>query len=241
MDSIIKRVLTRVLKNWFLEGGFENVPRMPLGIPQNDIGKMRSGQNYRKRGGVHKSMGHEVPWKTGMLICDPVTSRPLIVLQTEAVLSPCNFATTHSIACTLSDSEFLFPFNFATHEMEDPFATPQNRRKVTKPSEKVTDPKVTKLLNKRHQSGQKRPSGEFLLPPRGCEVRSGKAPIRPEKARFSRKDFCPIFSQNLRLRPRLCLQFPNAVVLNAVGRRNTQISAKERKHKSTKERSSASA
>ena len=28
-----------------------------------------------------------------------------------------------------------------------------------------------------------------------------KAPIRPEKARFSRKDFCPIFSENLGLKP----------------------------------------
>ena len=31
-------------------------------------------------------------------------------------------------------------------------------------------------------------------------------------------------------------KFPNGVVLNAVGRRNTQVSAKERKRKSAKER-----
>ena len=35
----------------------------------------------RRRGGVQKSMGHKVPWKTGMLICHPVTSRPLISPQ----------------------------------------------------------------------------------------------------------------------------------------------------------------
>ena len=42
-------------------------------------------------------------------------------LLREAVLSPCNFATTH-VTCSLR-SDFLSP-NFATHEMEDPFATP---------------------------------------------------------------------------------------------------------------------
>ena len=56
----------------------------------------------RKRGGVQKSMGHKVPWKIGMLICHPVTSRPLIFPQKEAVLSACNFATTHLIACMLN-------------------------------------------------------------------------------------------------------------------------------------------
>ena len=64
-------------------------------------------------------MGKKVPWKTGMLIYLPVTSRPLMFLQKEAVLSPCNFPTSHSTACILN---FYLPF--ATHEMEDPFATP---------------------------------------------------------------------------------------------------------------------
>ena len=36
-----------------------------------------------------------------MLICHPVTSRPSIFAQKEAVSSPCNFATTHSTACIL--------------------------------------------------------------------------------------------------------------------------------------------
>ena len=38
-----------------------------------------------------------------------------------------------------------------------------------------------------------------------------KAPIRPEKARFSRKDFYPIFSENLGLKSTFvspCLDFP---------------------------------
>ena len=46
-------------------------------------------------------MGNKVPWKIGVLIYLPVTSRPLISLQEEAVLSPCNFATTHLTACIL--------------------------------------------------------------------------------------------------------------------------------------------
>ena len=58
--------------------------------------------HIRKRGGVQKSMGNKVPWKTGMLIYLPVTSRPLISPQKEAVLSPCNFATTHLTACILN-------------------------------------------------------------------------------------------------------------------------------------------
>ena len=56
----------------------------------------------RKRGGVQKSMGNKVPWKTGMLIYLPVTSRPLISLQKEAFLSPCIFATTRLAACILN-------------------------------------------------------------------------------------------------------------------------------------------
>ena len=57
----------------------------------------------------------------------------------DANLSPCNFATTHVPAersrqntLQLRDhpfdslqSEFVSPSNFATHETEDPFATPQ--------------------------------------------------------------------------------------------------------------------
>ena len=46
-------------------------------------------------------MGNKVSCKTGMLIYLPVTSRPLISLQKEAVLSPFNFATAHLTACTL--------------------------------------------------------------------------------------------------------------------------------------------
>ena len=56
----------------------------------------------RKRGGVRKSMGNKVPWKTGTLIYLPATARPLISLQKEAVLSPCNFATAHLTACILN-------------------------------------------------------------------------------------------------------------------------------------------
>ena len=59
-------------------------------------------ERIRKRGGVQKSMGNKVPWKTGVLIYLHVTSRPLMSLQQEAVLSPCNFATTHLKACILN-------------------------------------------------------------------------------------------------------------------------------------------
>ena len=59
--------------------------------------------NERKteRQWVQKAMGNKVPWKTGMLLCLPVTSRPLISLRKEAALSPCNFATAHLTACIL--------------------------------------------------------------------------------------------------------------------------------------------
>ena len=56
----------------------------------------------RKRGGVQKSMGNKVPWKIGVLIYLPVTSRPLISLQKEACSSPRNFATTLLTACILN-------------------------------------------------------------------------------------------------------------------------------------------
>ena len=66
-------------------------------------------------------MGNKVPWKTGVLISLPVTSRPLISLQKDAVLSPFNLATTHLTAYILNG---LSPLNFAAHATEDPFATP---------------------------------------------------------------------------------------------------------------------
>ena len=47
-------------------------------------------------------MGNKAPWKIGMLIYFPVTSQPLIALHKEAVLSPCNFATTRFTACILN-------------------------------------------------------------------------------------------------------------------------------------------
>ena len=55
--------------------------------------------NFRKRREVQKP--NKLPWKIGMLIYIPVTWRPPISLQKEAVLLPCNFATTHSTACIL--------------------------------------------------------------------------------------------------------------------------------------------
>ena len=71
--------------------------------------------------------GSRNPWVikflTGVLIYLPVISRPLISLQKKkAVLSPCNFATTHLTACILN---FCSPFDFATHETEDPRVTPK--------------------------------------------------------------------------------------------------------------------
>ena len=56
----------------------------------------------RKRERVQKCMGHKVPWKIVMLIYLPATSRPLIFLQKEAVLSPSSFATTHLTAFILN-------------------------------------------------------------------------------------------------------------------------------------------
>ena len=49
-----------------------------------------------------RNPGNKVPWKTGIPIYLHVTSRPLIFLQKEAILPPCNFATTHLAACILN-------------------------------------------------------------------------------------------------------------------------------------------
>ena len=75
-------------------------------------------------------MGHKVPWKIGMLICHAVTSRPLILLQKEAYVSPCKFATTH---LTASIPNLYLPLNFAT-ELE------QNGPKRIEFSAKITIP-----------------------------------------------------------------------------------------------------
>ena len=80
-----------------------------------------STESQETRRGPRKSMGNKVPWKTGVLIYLPVTLRPthfpaerssFITLQ----LRDHPFDSLHS--------EFLSPLNFATHETEDPFATP---------------------------------------------------------------------------------------------------------------------
>ena len=68
-------------------------------------------------------------------------------------------------------------------------------------------------------------SGQFLLFPRGCgcggigpekaPIGPEKAPICPEKARFPRKDFPLIFSENLGLKPPFVsprLDFPNSLL-----------------------------
>ena len=52
-------------------------------------------------------MGHKVPWIIGMLICHHVTSRPLIVLQKEAVLSPCNFDNDRPFDSLHSEAWYL--------------------------------------------------------------------------------------------------------------------------------------
>ena len=63
--------------------------------------------------GSGSAEGSRNPWvikfhgRIGMLICHLVTSRPLVFLQKEAVLSPCNFATTHLTAFIL---KFYLPW-----------------------------------------------------------------------------------------------------------------------------------
>ena len=76
---------------------------------------------FWKHGGVQKSMDTKLPWKIGMLIYLPVTTGPLIVLQNEVVFI---FLQLRDHPFRSLHSEFLSPSNFATYEMEDPFATP---------------------------------------------------------------------------------------------------------------------
>ena len=59
-------------------------------------------------------MSNEVPWKIWMLVYLAATLRPLIFLQKEEPLSPCNFATALLTACIL----YFCPLNFATHFMK---------------------------------------------------------------------------------------------------------------------------
>ena len=54
----------------------------------------------RKRGNFQTSIGHEVPWKTGMPIHHTVDLQPFVFPQKECS-SPCNFATSHLTACIL--------------------------------------------------------------------------------------------------------------------------------------------
>ena len=80
---------------------------LPLELSPNLSYSSAKVKRDRKRGGVQQSisMGLKDPWKIGVLLCHLVTSRPLIFLQKEAVLSPCDFATTHSRAFILHFSE----------------------------------------------------------------------------------------------------------------------------------------
>ena len=65
-------------------------------------------------------MGEKVPWKTWMLIRLPVTSQPCIFPQKDAAYLP---VTSRPPIWQLAFWS-LSPLNFATHDMEDPFATP---------------------------------------------------------------------------------------------------------------------
>ena len=79
-------------------------------------------------GGVPKSTYKKVPWKIGMLIYLPATSRPLLFLRKGKK----QFCLPVTLRPPVYDhpfdslhSECLSPFSFATHEMEDPFKSPQ--------------------------------------------------------------------------------------------------------------------
>ena len=62
---------------------------LPEKIASKDSLGIRCRKNFRmRRGGVQRSMGDEAPSR--MLICHPVSSRPLMFLQRKAVSYPEN-------------------------------------------------------------------------------------------------------------------------------------------------------
>ena len=63
----------------------------PVKLTQKTILKLFPHKLFSRNAEV----GRKVPWKIGMLICHPVTFRPLIFLQKETVSYSCSFATTH--------------------------------------------------------------------------------------------------------------------------------------------------
>ena len=73
-------------------------------------------------------MGNKVPWKIGMLIYLPVTSRRLIVLQEGVVLSLCNFATAHLTACIL---KFYHPLTLRPMKRRTLVQRPNEVQKTT--------------------------------------------------------------------------------------------------------------
>ena len=113
-----------------------------------------------------------------MLICHPVTSRPLIFLQKEAVLSPCNFVTTHLTACilkfypmkcgTLSQSPGIgFLFCFRENHLEKHFLP--FKRTSSKP---LLNRNISDLFaspNARCCPGWRQLVGQVLGPP-SCQV-----------------------------------------------------------------------
>ena len=103
--------------NCEFKGGTKKDPELPIWFYFLSL--------FRKRGGIQKSMGKKVPCKTGVRIYLAVTSRPLISLAEDAVLSPCNFRD-HPFDSL--HSEFISPLNFATHETEDPSQRPNFSR-----------------------------------------------------------------------------------------------------------------
>ena len=84
-------------------GGTKPVPQVLRPCPH-----ARGGLRAQNKELSEKAEWSRNPWatklhgKTGALIYLPATSRPLIFLQKEAVLAPCNFATTHLTACILN-------------------------------------------------------------------------------------------------------------------------------------------
>ena len=73
---------------------------------------------FRKRGGVQKYMGNIVPWKIGVLF---------ISLQLRNHSFSCRKKHLYHLVTSRPpfwQLAFWYPLNFATHETEDPFATP---------------------------------------------------------------------------------------------------------------------
>ena len=132
-------VLRADVQSHKLQSGSQNPGRQYLSADIHDPKprtSMTRGSFINQETSVRKLSGRfcRNPWaiklhgENGVLIYLPVTSRPLISMQKEAVLCYCKFATAHLTACILNS----ISLELRDHWNGGPFATPPKNQAVEK-------------------------------------------------------------------------------------------------------------